>query len=87
MEFEYMQMLARKDAMKAGREEGLREGFREGLKEGEEIGLERGRLESFASLVQDGILSLSDAARRSGLSEEKLKEWIQHEQEPSLKHA
>ena len=68
MEFEYMQMLARKDAMKAGREEG--------------------HLEILASLVQDGILSLSDAAKRSGMSEEKLKEWIQHhEKRPSLKHA
>ena len=76
MEFEYMQMLARKDAMKAGREEGLREGR------------EEGNLEILASLIRDGILSLSDAAKRSGMSEEKLKEWIQHhEKRPSLKHA
>ncbi len=80
MEFEYMQMLAKKDAQAAGRKEGLEEGRKEGLEEGRKEGLEEGRKEShlqiYASLVQDGILSLSDAVKRSGLSEAELKEAI-----------
>ncbi len=80
MEFEYMQMLAKKDAQAAGRKEGLEEGRKEGLEEGRKEGHEEGRKEShlqiYASLVQDGILSLSDAVKRSGLSEAELKEAI-----------
>ncbi len=88
MEFEYMQMLAKKDAQAAGRKEGLEEGRKEGLEEGRKKGLEEGRkegleegrkeshLQIYASLVQDGILSLSDAVKRSGLSEAELKEAI-----------
>ncbi len=80
MEFEYMQMLAKKDAQAAGRKEGLEEGRKEGLEEGRKEGLEEGRKEShlqiYASLVQDGILSLSDAVKRSRLSEAELKEAI-----------
>lgn len=88
MEFEYMQMLAKKDAQAAGRKEGLEEGRKKGLEEGRKEGLEEGRkegleegrkeshLQIYASLVQDGILSLSDAVKRSGLSEAELKEAI-----------
>ncbi len=77
MEFEYMQMLARKDARSEGLREGEEIGLQKGLEQGLQKGLERGRLESYASLVRDGILSLSDAAKRSGLSEEQLKDWMQ----------
>ncbi len=95
MEFEYMQMLAKKDAQAAGRKEGLEEGRKEGLEEGRKEGLEEGRKEGFkearkeaqekrikdfASLVQDGILSISEAASRSGLCEDQLLEWIQQHQ-------
>ncbi len=87
MEFEYMQMLAKKDAQAAGRKEGLEEGRKEGLEEGRKEGLEEGRKEAqekrikdFASLVQDGILSISEAASRSGLCEDQLLEWIQQHQ-------
>ena len=61
MDFEYKLMLIAKDA----REEGLEEGRREA------------RLSNYSSLVQDGVLSLSDAISLSGLSEEEINGWIQ----------
>ena len=61
MDFEYKLMLIAKDA----REEGLEEGRREA------------RLSNYSSLVQDGILSLSDAVSLSGLSEQEINGWIQ----------
>ena len=96
MEFEYMQMLAKKDAREAGwkeghkegfdqgREEGRKEGREEGRAEGEKRGREEGekkgrneeRLDNYGSLVRDGILSLPDAVRRSGLSEGEIRTWI-----------
>ena len=69
MDFEYKLMLIAKDAS----EEGYKEGFEEGYKEGRmEV-----RLSNYSSLVQDGILSLSDAISLSGLSEDKINGWIQ----------
>ena len=35
------------------------------------------RLSNYSSLVQDGILSLSDAVSLSGLNEEEINGWIQ----------
>ena len=61
MDFEYKLMLIAKDA----REEGLEEGRREA------------RLSNYSSLVQDGVLSLSDAISLSGLSEKEINGWIQ----------
>ncbi len=61
MEFEYKQMLIAKDAREEGREEGRKEE----------------RVSNYSSLVQDGILFLSEAMKRSGLSEEEINSWIQ----------
>ena len=61
MEFEYKQMLIAKDAKEEGREEGRKEAT----------------LANYSSLVQDGILSLSEAMKRSGLSEQEINAWIQ----------
>ena len=61
MDFEYKLMLIAKDA----REKALEEGRKEE------------RVSNYSSLVQDGILSLSEAMKRSGLSEEEIKGWIQ----------
>ena len=69
MDFEYKLMLIAKDA----REEGYKEGFEKGYKEG----LREVRLSNYSSLVQDGILSLSDAISLSGLSEKEINGWIQ----------
>ena len=92
MEFEYMQMLAKKDAREAGWKEGHKEGFdqghaegrAEGRAEGEKIGREEGEkigrreecLDNYGSLVRDGVLSLSDAVNRSGLGETEIRAWI-----------
>ena len=61
MEFEYKQMLIAKDAMEKALEEGRKEE----------------RVSNYSSLVQDGILSLSDAISLSGLSEKEINGWIQ----------
>ena len=73
MEFEYKQMLIAKDA----REKALEEGHKLGLEEGIEKGHKEERVSNYSSLVQDGILSLSEAMKRSGLSEEEINGWIQ----------
>ena len=73
MDFEYKLMLIAKDAREEGFEEGYKEGFEKGYKEGRrEV-----RLSNYSSLVQDGILSLSEAMKRSGLSEQEINGWIQ----------
>ena len=72
MEFEYMQMLAKKDA----REAGLKDGREEGRKEGREEGRREKCLEIYAGLVRDGLLSSSEAVKRSGMSEEVINDWI-----------
>ena len=81
MDFEYKLMLIAKDAREEGFEEGYKEGFEEGYKEGFEKGYKEGRrevrLSNYSSLVQDGILSLSEAMKRSDLSEEEINGWIQ----------
>ena len=64
MDFEYKLMLIAKDASEEGFEEGYKKGRREV------------RLSNYSSLVQDGVLSLSDAISLSGLSEEEINGWI-----------
>lgn len=49
-----------------GREEGRAEGRAEGLAEGEA----KGKLDLLKDMVRDGILTIKDAAKRAGLSEE-----------------
>ena len=73
MDFEYKLMLIAKDAS----EEGFEEGYKEGFEEGYEEERRKERLAVYSSLVQDGILSLSDAISLSGLIEEEINGWIQ----------
>ena len=73
MDFEYKLMLIAKDA----REEGFEEGYKEGFEEGYEEERREVRLSNYSSLVQDGILSLSEAMKRSGLREKEITSWIQ----------
>ena len=73
MDFEYKLMLIAKDAS----EEGFEEGYKEGFEEGYEEERREVRLSNYSSLVQDGILSLSDAISLSGLNEEEINGWIQ----------
>ncbi len=53
-------------------ERGIRKGMELGLEQGLEQGIEQGRLEAFLGLVRDGLLELSEAAKRLGMSEEEL---------------
>ena len=73
MDFEYKLMLIAKDASEEGFEEGYKEGFEKGYKEG----LREVRLSNYSSLVQDGVLSLSNAISLSDLSELEINGWIQ----------
>ena len=70
-----------KEGFEEGFEKGYREGFEESYKEGFEEGYEEERrevrLSNYSSLVQDGVLSLSDAISLSDLSEEEINGWIQ----------
>ena len=56
----------------AMREEGFNEGFDKGKAEGHEEGLAEG----LAGLVRDGLLALSEAAKRSGMTEEEFKTYL-----------
>ena len=62
---EYMTLL---EHYEIEREEGRAEGLAEGLTKGRE----EGRLESMAALVKDNILSITEAASRIGVSEDKI---------------
>lgn len=39
-------------------------------------GLEQGRLEAFLGLVRDGLLDLSEAAKRLEMNEEELRKFL-----------
>ena len=45
--------------------------------EGIEIGLERGTLLTLADLVQDGILTLTQAAKKANMTEEEFEEKLE----------
>ena len=77
MDSEYKLMLIAKDASEEGFEEDYKEDFEEGYKEGYKEGRREVRLSNYSSLVQDGVLSLSDAISLSDLSEEEINGWIQ----------
>ena len=77
MDFEYKLMLIAKDAREEGYKEGFEEGYKEGFEEGYEEERKEERVSNYSSLVQDGILSLSDAISLSGLSEKEITGWIQ----------
>ena len=62
---------------KLGLEEGIEKGHKEGIEEGIEKGRKEATLANYASLVQKGKLSLSDAISLSDLSELEINGWIQ----------
>ena len=45
-----------------------KESYEEGRAEGRAEGIEKGKFDMLVSLVKDGLLSLSDAAKRADLS-------------------
>ena len=41
----------------------------EGIKEGMKQGITEGRIAAFAEMVREGVISIAEAAKRSGLTE------------------
>lgn len=52
-----------KDILNRGRQEGRQEGLQEGM--------QQGRISLLYALVEEGVLSLADAAKRAGVSEQE----------------
>nr|WP_314757747.1 Rpn family recombination-promoting nuclease/putative transposase [uncultured Lachnoanaerobaculum sp.] len=59
-----------------GIEKGMEKGIAKGREEGIKEGIKEGTINVLISLVNDGILSISDAARRAGMSEESFRGYI-----------
>ncbi|MBR3023751.1 MAG: hypothetical protein IKH71_04800, partial [Oscillospiraceae bacterium] len=68
---EYNEEKVLKMERKEGWAEGKAEGRAEGLSEGIAVGRNEGKVLAFADLVSEGILTLSDAARRAGMTEDE----------------
>ncbi len=62
LEVDYMTLLMREQ-----------EKYEEGMEKGMEKGMKKGALQMLASLVKDGMIALSDAAAKAGMSEEMFK--------------
>ena len=62
------------------REEVDRESMKAAMREGMEKGMEEGRAEgvlsSLVSLLKDGLISVSEAAKRADMSEEGFKKYL-----------
>lgn len=54
----------------------LQDGIRKGELDGIRKGKIEGRLQSLVELVKDGLLSVSEAAKRLSMSEEELKKYL-----------
>ena len=60
-----------------GMEKGIAKGREEGIKEGIKKGIKEGTVQVLISLVNDGILSIADAAKRADMSEERFRGYIE----------
>ena len=49
------------------------EGIKEGIKQGITEGIKEGRIAAFAEMVREGVISIAEAAKRSGLTEAAFK--------------
>ena len=67
MKVEYMTFFME---LRRREEKGREEGRAEGLAEGEAKGTIKGRAGALIELVQDGLLTMKEAAKRAGMSEE-----------------
>ena len=56
---------------------GMEKGMEKGIAKGREEGIKEGTVQVLISLVKDGILSISDAAKRAGMSEERFRGYIE----------
>ena len=65
-----------RESMKAAMREGMEKGIEEGRARGIEEGIAKGVLSSLVSLVKDGLISVSEAAKRADMSEEGFKRYL-----------
>lgn len=65
-----------RESMKAAMREGMEKGIEEGRARGIEEGRAEGVLSSLVSLVKDGLISVSEAAKRADMSEEGFKRYL-----------
>lgn len=65
-----------RESMKAAMREGMEKGIEEGRARGIEEGIAKGVLSSLVSLVKDGLISVSEAAKRADMSEEGFKKYL-----------
>jgi len=56
--------------------ESMKAAMREGMEKGIEEGIAKGVLSSLVSLVKDGLISVSEAAKRADMSEEDFKKYL-----------
>ncbi|WP_448946174.1 Rpn family recombination-promoting nuclease/putative transposase [Lachnoanaerobaculum sp.] len=68
---------AMREGMERGIEEGRARGMEEGRAKGMEEGIAKGVLSSLVSLVKDGLISVSEAAKRADMSEEDFKKYLE----------
>ena len=61
-----------------GREEGRAEGLAEGEAKGTIKGKAEGRWTTLVELVHDGLLTVKEAAKRAGMSEEAFRKLVTH---------
>ncbi|RRJ16960.1 Rpn family recombination-promoting nuclease/putative transposase [Lachnoanaerobaculum orale] len=66
-----------RESMKAAMREGMERGIEEGRARGIEEGIAKGVLSSLVSLVKDGLISVSEAAKRADMSEEDFKKYLE----------
>lgn len=66
-----------RESMKAAMREGMEKGIEEGRARGIEEGRAEGVLSSLVSLVKDGLISVSEAAKRADMSEEGFKKYLE----------
>lgn len=66
-----------RESMKAAMREGMEKGIEEGRARGIEEGRAEGVLSSLVSLVKDGLISVSEAAKRADMSEEDFKKYLE----------
>ena len=54
----------------------LRQGIQQGLEQGLVNGRKEGQLSAYIELIKDGVITLSEAARRMDMSEEELSNYL-----------
>ena len=77
--------IAEKRGREQGREQGLKQGLKQGREQGLEQGLKRGSLLTLADLVQDGIITLAQAAKKAKMTKKEFEAKLKALQsEPQL---